>query len=63
MTFKELRERGIGFDSLWKPGDAVIEKYDGDFRGVYVNVELDDGVFRNFGVFPTDLWFEEEEDW
>ena len=35
----------------------------GDFRGIYLNVELADGVFRQYGVLPTDLFMEEEEDW
>lgn len=63
MTFSEMRRTGRGFDALWRPGDALLEGgYDGDFRGVYLNVELGDGVFRQFGVLPTDL-FMEEEDW
>lgn len=61
MTFTEMRRTGRGFDALWKPGDAVLEMYDGDFRGVYLNVELNDGEFRQFGVLPTDLFLEEEE--
>mmetsp|Transcript_13099 Transcript_13099/g.24622 ORF Transcript_13099/g.24622 Transcript_13099/m.24622 type:complete len:245 (-) Transcript_13099:76-810(-) len=61
MTFSEMRKTGLGFDALWKPGDAVLEMYDGDFRGVYLNVELNDGEFRQFGVLPTDLFLEEEE--
>lgn len=62
MTFTQMRETGMGFDALWRPGDAVLETYDGDFRGIYLNVELEDGEFRQFGVLPTDL-FLEEEDW
>ena len=61
MTFTEMRKSGRGFDALWRPGDALLETYDGDFRGVYLNVELGDGVFRQFGVLPTDLFMEEEE--
>ncbi|EED87341.1 predicted protein [Thalassiosira pseudonana CCMP1335] len=63
MTFGEMRRSGRGFDALWRPGDALLEMYDGDFRGVYLNVELGDGEFRQFGVLPTDLFMEEEEDW
>ena len=39
--------------------------YDGDFRGVYLNVELNDGVFRQFGLLPTDLFMidDDEEEW
>mmetsp|Transcript_27 Transcript_27/g.56 ORF Transcript_27/g.56 Transcript_27/m.56 type:complete len:252 (+) Transcript_27:268-1023(+) len=61
-TFSEIKRSGRGFDALWRPGDAVLEGYDGDFRGVYLNIMLSDGVFRQFGVLPTDLWMEEEED-
>ncbi|KAL7530282.1 hypothetical protein ACHAXR_003402 [Thalassiosira sp. AJA248-18] len=61
MKWSEMRKSGRGFDALWRPGDALLETYDGDFRGVYVNVELGDGVFRQFGVLPTDLFMEEEE--
>ena len=61
MTFSDMRKSGKGFDSLWRPGDALLEPYDGDFRGVYLNVELSDGEFRQFGVLPTDLFMEEEE--
>lgn len=63
MTFSEMRKTGRGFDALWKPGDVVLEEYDGDFRGIYYNVELEDGVFRQYGVLPTDLFVIEEEDW
>jgi hypothetical protein len=64
-TFADVRKSKRGFDALWKPGDAMLESYDGDFRGVYLNVELGDGEFRQFGVLPTDLFGEEEEeeDW
>jgi hypothetical protein len=62
MTFSEIRKSKRGFDALWKPGDALLEMYDGDFRGVYLNVELNDGVFRQFGLLPTDLFMKEEED-
>ncbi len=62
MTFREIRRSKRGFDALWRPGDALLEMYDGDFRGVYLNVELRDGVFRQFGLLPTDLFMEDEED-
>jgi len=58
MTFEQMRKSGMGFDALWKPGDALLELYDGDFRGVYFQVELKDGVFRQFGVLPLDLFQE-----
>jgi|EP00979_Chaetoceros_neogracilis_P002499 hypothetical protein len=61
MTFTQMRKSGLGFDALWKPGDCVLETYDGDFRGIYFNVELNDGEFRQFGILPTDLFLEEEE--
>jgi len=56
ITFTEMRQSGTGFDGLWKPGDAMLEGYDGDFRGVYLNVELEDAIFRQFGVLPLDLF-------
>mmetsp|Transcript_14214 Transcript_14214/g.20305 ORF Transcript_14214/g.20305 Transcript_14214/m.20305 type:complete len:259 (+) Transcript_14214:88-864(+) len=61
MTFSEMRRQGVGFDSLWKPGDAFLETYDGDFRGIYFNVELNDEEFRQFGVLPTDLFLDVEK--
>ena len=63
MTFQQMRASKMGFDALWRPGDALLEPYDGAFRGVYLNVELDDNEFRQFGVLPTDLFEVEEEDW
>ncbi len=56
VTFSEIRRMGLGFDAIWKPGDAVLEGYDGDFRGVYINVELRDGEFRQYGVLPLNLF-------
>lgn len=56
MTFADMRASGRGFDCLWRPGDALLETYDGDFRGVYFNAELDDGVFRQYGVLPLNLF-------
>jgi len=55
MKFSEIRKSGLGFDAIWKPGDALLETYDGDFRGVYFSVELQDGEFRQFGVLPLSL--------
>lgn len=60
MTFTQMRKSGMGFDALWRPGDAVLETYDGDFRGIYLNVELCDGEFRQY-LLPTDLFL--EDDW
>ena len=54
FTFADIRKSGLGFDSLWKPGDAMLEEYDGSYRGVYFQVQLQDGVFRQFLV-PMDL--------
>ena len=62
MTFTEMRKSGKGFDALWKPGDVVLETYDGDYRGIYFNVELQDGQFRQFGVLPTDLFLIQNDD-
>jgi len=61
MTYTEMRQSGLGLESLWRPGDAVLESYDGDFRGIYITIQLSDGLFRQYGVLPTDLFVEEEE--
>jgi len=58
MTFSQIRKLGMGFDALWKPGDAMLEPYDGNYRGVYFQVELSDDVFRQYLV-PL-LVFEDE---
>ncbi|KAL3911372.1 MAG: hypothetical protein SGARI_001679, partial [Bacillariaceae sp.] len=47
-TFGDIRKSGMGFDALWKPGDALLEEYDGAYRGVYFQVELADEEFRQF---------------
>ncbi|KAL3919552.1 MAG: hypothetical protein SGILL_003698 [Bacillariaceae sp.] len=49
-TFADIRKSGMGFDALWKPGDAMCEEYDGNYRGVYFQVELQDKEFRQFLV-------------
>ena len=54
-TFADIRRSGVGFDALWKPGDALLEPYDGNYRGVYFQVELTDGVFRQYLV-PLDTF-------
>jgi len=55
-TFADIRKSGLGFDALWKPGDALIERYtDGNYRGVYFQVELADEEFRQYLV-PLDLF-------
>ena len=56
-SFADIRKSGLGFDALWKPGDALLEPYDGTYRGVYFQVELQDQEFRQYLV-PLDL-FEE----
>ena len=48
FTFADIRKSGLGFDSLWKPGDAMLEEYDGDYRGVYFQVQLLDAQFRQY---------------
>lgn len=50
LSFSDIRKSGLGFDALWKPGDVLIESYDGAYRGVYFQVELEDDVFRQFLV-------------
>jgi Domain of unknown function (DUF1824) len=54
-TFADIRKSQKGFDALWKPGDAMLELYDGTYRGVYFQVELQDGVFRQYLV-PCDIF-------
>eukprot|EP00536_Pseudo-nitzschia_multiseries_P006516 jgi/Psemu1/296271/fgenesh1_pm.139_\ len=54
-TFADIRRSGLGFDALWKPGDALLETYDGTYRGVYFQVELEDDEFRQYLV-PLDVF-------
>jgi len=54
-TFSDIRKSQMGFDALWKPGDAMLEEYDGNYRGVYFQVELSDGEFRQYLV-PLDIF-------
>jgi Domain of unknown function (DUF1824) len=54
-TFTDIRKSKMGFDALWKPGDAMLEEYDGAYRGVYFQVELADGEFRQF-LLPLDAF-------
>jgi hypothetical protein len=49
-TFADIRKSKLGFDALWKPGDALLEPYDGTYRGVYFQVELQDEEFRQYLV-------------
>jgi len=53
-TFADIRKSQMGFDALWKPGDAMLEDYDGTVRGIYFQVELSDGEFRQY-LLPLDL--------
>ena len=41
------------------PGTASLAGYKGDFRGVYFNVDLPDGEFRQYAVLPLDLFAKE----
>ncbi|EOD10132.1 hypothetical protein EMIHUDRAFT_471782, partial [Emiliania huxleyi CCMP1516] len=34
------------------PGTAILSGYGGDFRGVYFNPQLPDGLFRQYAVLP-----------
>lgn len=54
-TFADIRKSQKGFDALWKPGDAMLELYEGKYRGVYYQVELKDATFRQFLV-PCDIF-------
>lgn len=55
LTFAEMRNSGMGWDALWRPGDALLEEYDGEYRGVYYQVELADQEFRQYLV-PLDTF-------
>lgn len=59
ITFAAIRKSGQGFDALWKPGDALLEPYDGTYRGVYFQVELQDDEFRQF-LLPLDTFNAED---
>lgn len=61
LTFAQIRQSGMGFDALWKPGDALVEPYDGTYRGVYFQVELQDNEFRQYFV-PLDLFDDDDDD-
>ena len=39
-------------------GTATLSGYGGDFRGVYLNIDLRDGEFRQYAVLPLDLYSE-----
>jgi hypothetical protein len=54
-TFADIRKSQMGFNAIWKPGDAMLEEYDGAYRGVYFQVELADGEFRQY-LLPLDLF-------
>lgn len=54
-TFADIRKSQMGFNAIWKPGDAMLEEYDGAYRGVYFQVELADGEFRQY-MLPLDLF-------
>lgn len=54
-NFADIRKSQMGFNALWKPGDAMLEEYDGNYRGVYFQVELSDGDFRQY-LLPLDLF-------
>ncbi len=57
-SFTDIRKSGLGFDALWKPGDALLEPYEGSYRGVYFQVELADGEFRQYQVPLNTFLFE-----
>ena len=54
-TFADIRKSQMGFNAIWKPGDAMLEEYDGTYRGVYFQVELSDGAFRQY-LLPLDIF-------
>jgi hypothetical protein len=60
-TFEDIRKSGLGFEALWKPGDAMVEPYDGYVEGVYLQVDLSDGEFRQFLV-PLNIFESGDDD-
>jgi Domain of unknown function (DUF1824) len=54
-TFADIRKSQMGFNAIWKPGDAMIEEYGGTYRGVYFQVELIDREFRQY-LLPHNLF-------
>jgi Domain of unknown function (DUF1824) len=60
-TFADIRKSQMGFNAIWKPGDAMLEVYDGDYRGVYFQVELADGEFRQY-LLPLNLFDSDDND-
>ena len=60
-TFADIRKSQMGFNAIWKPGDAMLEVYDGDYRGVYFQVELADGAFRQY-LLPLNLFDNDDDD-
>lgn len=52
-TFAEVRANG---GAMWKPGDAFLNSYDGDYRGVGFVPHLSDGEPRHYAYLPLDLF-------
>jgi len=47
-----LKRKGL---ALWNPGDVLASSYDGNYRGVYFQVELNDKTFRQYLV-PSNIF-------
>lgn len=60
-TFADIRKSQMGFNAIWKPGDAMLDVYDGDYRGVYFQVELADEAFRQY-LLPLNLFDNDDDD-
>uniref|UniRef100_A0A7S1BDM7 Uncharacterized protein n=1 Tax=Corethron hystrix TaxID=216773 RepID=A0A7S1BDM7_9STRA len=58
-TFAEMRRSRLGWEGLWHPGDASVETYNGEYAGVYVNVEMEEAEGRQWGLMPLDLFTED----
>jgi len=44
----------------FNPGDAMLNGYDGTYRGIYFTPCLPDGEFRQYAVFPLTLFSDSE---
>ena len=53
-TFAEVRDNG---GVAWKPGDAFLNAYDGDYRGVGIVPHLPSAEVANqYAYLPLDLF-------
>jgi hypothetical protein len=58
VTFRDCAIHLIFYHVLLRRapvGDAMLEEYEGEYRGVYFQVDLPDGVLRQF-LLPLDTF-------